>query len=87
MGDQEAQASAAMPTAPWGCWDRCLGGRGPGTSVTGLGPPIRPFIGAHSWAVGLPKGSHSGAGPGTAGAFGAGPGAASTKDGPNGVCM
>lgn len=42
-------------------------GRGPGTAVTGLGPPIRPFIGAYSWAVGLPKGSHSEAGPGTAG--------------------
>lgn len=76
-----------MQTAPLELLGSVLGGRGPGTSVTGLGPPIRPFIGAHSWAVGLPKGSHSEAGPGTAGAVGAGPGAASTKDGPSSVCM
>ena len=57
-------------------------GRGHGTSVTGLGPPIRPFIGVHSWAVGLPEGSHSEAGLGTAGAAGAGPQAGQHKGEP-----
>lgn len=59
-----------------------VGGRGNGTSVTGPGPPNRPFIGAHSWAVGLSEGSHSEAGPGTAGATGAGPGAGQHKGEP-----
>lgn len=59
-----------------------VGGRGHGTSVTGLGPPIRPFIGVHSWAVGLPEGSHSEAGLGTAGAAGTGPRAGQHKGEP-----
>lgn len=44
MGGQEAQASAATPTAPLELLGPVLGGRGPGTSVTGLGPPSGPLL-------------------------------------------
>lgn len=70
MGEQAVQASWSHQVGQVGpayCPGAC-GGRGPGTSVTSLGPLSRPFIGVHSWAVGLPKGSHSEAGRGTAGA-------------------
>lgn len=49
-----------LPWGLWWAWSR---------DICNLpGAPSRPFIGVHSWAAGLPEGSHSEAGRGTAGA-------------------
>lgn len=49
-----------LPPGLWWAWSRDI--------CNPPGAPSRPFIGVHSWAAGLPEGSHSEAGRATAGA-------------------